>query len=102
MLVDDRLARREARAAGLGVAGTAAIVGLARRRGLIESARDVFERLLRSDFRITPEVVLAVLEAPEPPGIVPDHVCEQVGAPARERGPTKERLAEILEDREGC
>ena len=65
VLLDDRLARREARAAGLNVAGTAAIVGLARRRGLIESARDVFELLLQSDFRIAPEVVLAVLEATE-------------------------------------
>ncbi|MYA09547.1 MAG: DUF3368 domain-containing protein [Holophagales bacterium] len=62
VLLDDRLARREARAAGLNVAGTAAIVGLARRRGLIESARDVFERLLHSDFRIAPEIVRAVLE----------------------------------------
>ena len=62
VLLDDRLARREAQAAGLNVAGTAAIVGLARRRGLIESARDVFEQLLRSDFRIAPEVVRAVLE----------------------------------------
>ena len=101
VLLDDRLARREARAAGLSVAGTAAIVGLARRHGLIESARDVFERLLRSDFRIAPEVVLAVLEATEPPEVVLDHLCEQVGARARERGLTEEKLAEILEDREG-
>lgn len=62
VLLDDRQARREARAASLSVAGTAAIVGLARRRGLIESARDVLEQLLQSDFRIAPEVVLAVLE----------------------------------------
>lgn len=62
VLLDDRQARREARAARLSVAGTAAIVGLARRRGLIESARDVLEQLLQSDLRIAPDVVLAVLE----------------------------------------
>ena len=61
----------------------------------------MFERLLRSDFRIAPEVVLAVLEATEPPEVVLDHLCEQVGARARERGLTEEKLAEILEDREG-
>ncbi len=72
VLLDDRLARREARAAGLNVAGTAAIVALARGRGLIESARDVFEQLLRSDFRIAPDVVRAVLEATERSKILED------------------------------
>ena len=62
LLLDDRLARREAKAQGLSVAGTAAVVGLAQRRGVIDSARHVFESLLRSDFRIAPEVIRAVLE----------------------------------------
>ena len=62
VLLDERLGRREARTAGLEVAGTAAIVGLARRQGIIESARDVFEQLLRSDFRLAPDIVRAVLE----------------------------------------
>jgi predicted nucleic acid-binding protein len=62
LLVDDRLARQEARRRGIRVAGTASLVGLAQRRGLIESAYDVFERLLQSDFRIAPSVVRAVLE----------------------------------------
>ena len=66
VLLDERLGRREARAAGLEVAGTAAIVGLAQKRGIIESARDIFEQLLRSDFRIAPEVARAVLDATEP------------------------------------
>jgi len=62
VLIDDRLARREARAAGLRVAGTAAVIGMAERRGLIPSAAKVFEQLLRSDFRISPEVIRAVLD----------------------------------------
>ena len=66
VLLDERLGRREARAAGLEVAGTAAIVGLVQKRGIIEAARDIFEQLLRSDFRIAPEVARAVLDATEP------------------------------------
>lgn len=66
VLMDDRLARREARARGLTVAGTAAVVGMARSRGLIPSARDVFEALLRSDFRLSREVIRQVLERVEP------------------------------------
>jgi predicted nucleic acid-binding protein len=62
VLVDDRLARREALAVGLRVAGTAAVIGLAERRGVIPSAADVFEQLLRSDFRISPEVIRVVLD----------------------------------------
>ncbi len=61
LLMDGRLARREAVARGLRVAGTAAVVGLAERRGIIPSARDAFETLLRSDFRIAPAVIRAVL-----------------------------------------
>jgi predicted nucleic acid-binding protein len=65
-LIDDRLARREARAAGVQLAGTAAVIGMAHSRGLIPSAREVFERLLRSDFRISPHVIREVLRRVEP------------------------------------
>jgi predicted nucleic acid-binding protein len=65
-LIDDRLARREARAAGVHLAGTAAVIGTALARGLIPSAREVFELLLRSDFRISPAVIRGVLERVEP------------------------------------
>ncbi len=61
VLMDDRLARREALARGLRVAGTARVIGLAQRTGLIVSARDVFEALLHTDFRISPAVIVAVL-----------------------------------------
>ncbi len=62
LLLDDRLARREARRAGLEIVGVAAIIGMAEQRGLIASARIVFEALLQTDFRIGPAVIESVLE----------------------------------------
>ncbi len=61
ILMDDRLARREARSLDLEVTGTAALIGMAQTRGLIDSARDIFARLIRSDFRISPAVLREVL-----------------------------------------
>jgi predicted nucleic acid-binding protein len=43
-------------------AGTAAVIGLARLRGLIPSAREVFDALHNSDFRIAPAVITTVLK----------------------------------------
>ncbi len=63
VLMDDRLARRETRAAGLSVAGTAAVIVMAQRRGLVASARKVFEKLLQSDFRISAKVIQAALDS---------------------------------------
>lgn len=62
LLLDDRLARREAQSLGLAYTGTAALVGLAQQQGLTPSARDVFARLLRADFRLSSEVIRSVLE----------------------------------------
>ena len=47
---------------GLMVAGTAAVIGMAKSRGLIVSARAVFSRLHASDFRISAQVIETVLE----------------------------------------
>ncbi len=63
VLMDDRLGRREAKSLGITVAGTAAIITMAARRGLITSARTVFDRLLASDFRIAPSVIRAALDS---------------------------------------
>ena len=46
---------------GLQVAGTAAVIGMAKTRGLVASARDVFSALHQSDFRISAEVIRMVL-----------------------------------------
>jgi len=47
---------------GLKLAGTAAVIGLARQTGLIPSAKAVFAQLHASDFRIAPDVIKAVLQ----------------------------------------
>lgn len=63
VVMDDRAGRRVARELGIHVTGTAALVGVAKRRGLIESAAEVFDRLEREDFRIAPAVVASILAA---------------------------------------
>jgi predicted nucleic acid-binding protein len=59
--MDERAGRALAQEHGLRVAGTAAVIGMAKTRGLIVSARDVFARLHASDFRISKAVVETVL-----------------------------------------
>ena len=61
LLMDERAGRAIAHEHGLQVAGTAAVIGFARKHGLIESARGSFERLHASDFRISAEVIQTVL-----------------------------------------
>ena len=62
LLIDERAGRAVAEAFGIRLAGTAAVIGLARQRRLIESARAVFADLHANDFRIAPAVIQAVLE----------------------------------------
>ena len=61
LLIDERAGRAVAREHGIAVAGTAAVIGQARMRGLVPSARELFERLLQGNFRIAPEVIRTVL-----------------------------------------
>ncbi len=61
LLMDERAGRALAQEHQLRVAGTAAVIGMAQMRGLIPSARNVFEALLQSDFRISAEVIRTVL-----------------------------------------
>ena len=61
LLMDERAGRAIATAKGLKVAGTAAVIGMAKQRGLIALAKPVFARLHRSDFRISAEVIAVVL-----------------------------------------
>jgi len=61
LLIDERAGRALAIEHGLQVAGTAAVIGMARQRGLIRAARPVFEVLHQSDFRISAEVIQTVL-----------------------------------------
>ena len=61
ILMDERAGRALAQEYGLRVAGTAAVIGMARSRGLIPSAREVFTRLHASDFRISASVIDTIL-----------------------------------------
>jgi predicted nucleic acid-binding protein len=61
LLIDERAGRAVAQEHGIRVAGTAAVIGMAKQRGLIPSAKVVFARLHASDFRISAEVIRTVL-----------------------------------------
>ena len=61
IIMDERLGRSVAIEKGLKVAGTAAIIGLAKQKKLIPSAKEVFRQLHHSDFRIAAEVINQVL-----------------------------------------
>lgn len=61
LVMDERAGRAVAKEKGLRVIGTAAIIGLAKKQGLISSARAVFEVLHCSDFRISAAVINQVL-----------------------------------------
>jgi predicted nucleic acid-binding protein len=61
LIMDERAGRAVAKEKGLRVIGTAAIVGLAKKQGVIPSARVVFDVLHRSDFRISAAVINQVL-----------------------------------------
>lgn len=61
ILMDERAGRAVATEFGIRVAGTAAVIGLAKKRGLIDSAKARFERLHATDFRISAAVIQAVL-----------------------------------------
>ena len=62
VLMGDPLGRSHARAHGLAVTGVAGVLLAARNKGLVHGIRPFFERLERSDFRLSREIVRAVLE----------------------------------------
>ena len=62
LLMDERAGRAIAAENGLQVAGTAAVIGMARLKGLIPSAKDVFAHLHALDFRISAAVIITILE----------------------------------------
>jgi predicted nucleic acid-binding protein len=61
LLMDERAGRAVAQDLAIQVAGTAAVIALAKQRRLIPSVRAVFARLHGSDFRISAEVIRTVL-----------------------------------------
>ena len=77
IIMDERAGRAVAKEKGLRVIGTAAIIGLAKKQGLIPSARVVFEVLHASDFRISAAVINQVLVSVNEK-INPDVLIEQL------------------------
>lgn len=61
--MDERAGRAVAQEKGLRVIGTAAIIGLAKKKGLIPSARSFFEVLYNAGFRIAATVIQQVLNS---------------------------------------
>jgi len=61
LLIDERLGRYVAQESGFPVVGVVGLIGIAKKRGLIPSASVVFERLLQTDFRISPDLIRGVL-----------------------------------------
>jgi len=61
LIMDERAGRAVAKEKGLHVIGTAAIIGQAKKQGLITSARAAFEVLYASDFRISAAVINQIL-----------------------------------------
>lgn len=61
LIIDEQMARSAAKELGLTIAGTAAVIGMAKQRGLIHSAKDVFAALLKTDFRISADIIRQVL-----------------------------------------
>ena len=60
IVMDDRAGRAEAKSRGLAVIGTATVVGLARERGLVESARATLTAMAEAGYFIPDTVIEAV------------------------------------------
>ncbi len=62
VLMDEPMGRARAQERGIAVAGLAGVLLAAKRAGLVERIGPFFEALERSNFRISTEIVRAVLE----------------------------------------
>jgi predicted nucleic acid-binding protein len=63
LLIDERSGRAVARELGFQLGGTVGVIVAARRRGVVQAARPVFERLLANGFRISPALIRSALTA---------------------------------------
>ena len=65
LMLDDRNARRHAKAAGLEIVGTLGILVLARERGIIDTVRPILDRLRELQFRVDSRTLKTVLDMAE-------------------------------------
>ncbi|MFT4241811.1 MAG: DUF3368 domain-containing protein [Acidovorax sp.] len=61
LVMDDRAGRLEARAHGIALVGTAAVIGMAKAEGLVPAARPLLERLPQQGYYLARAVIEAVL-----------------------------------------
>lgn len=61
LVMDDRAGRLEANSRGLALIGSAAVIGLAKKEGLILAACPLLEQMVASGYFIGPSVISAVL-----------------------------------------
>lgn len=61
LIMDERAGRAVAKEKGIAIIGTATIIAEAKKRGLIPSAKEAFELLHQSDYRISANVIRTVL-----------------------------------------
>jgi predicted nucleic acid-binding protein len=62
LLIDERAGRAAATECGLPIIGTAALIGRAKKNGLITLAKPVLAKLLASDFRMSATLMIQVLK----------------------------------------
>jgi predicted nucleic acid-binding protein len=62
LLIDERAGRAAATECGLPIIGTTAVIGWAKKAGLIELAKPALAKLLASDFRISAQLMKQILK----------------------------------------
>lgn len=62
LIIDDYKARRTAENAGLSVTGTFGVIIKAKKLGIIPMVKDILSAIASTDFRISPELIEAVLK----------------------------------------
>lgn len=98
LIVDDRLARRQALQLGLDYIGTARMLLLAERRSLIEDAETVVQRMTANGYRISPRV-LQQLKARDTPVAQKSDAVEAAKVPERRAAGAKpDELTRYLEN----
>ena len=62
LVIDDQAGRAEARYHNIEIIGTAAVVGIAKEQGIIDSARDVLNELCDAGYYIGKSIIKTVLD----------------------------------------
>lgn len=61
LIIDDQKGRREAKLLNVKITGTLGLIALAKEKGLIKSAKEIIERIIQTNFRISKSSIEKVL-----------------------------------------